>query len=211
MKKPRSISELKSDWIRLDDLDRAWAVRAIHNSGISIRQIAAELHKPDSSLRRLLLMLDAPIEDKLLFRQGKITGNELVRRSRAAGLRYAARHREEIELERARQTLKASDHICKWLLQTQMNGPNSEMIVDEARHAFHAMAEAGLRPAGVAPPDTTVTKIIEKTRPPELKDDSIDIAGWFAQWLCRWTFFAFPDQDMRDDALDLALQRQWGG
>ena len=89
-----------------------------------------------------------------------------------------------------------------------MNGPNCEMIVDEVRRKLWSMAQAGLHPDRVAPPDTPIDEIIEQTRPPAIKDDCIDIAGWYSQWLCRWSFFAFPDEDIRDNALDIALARQ---
>lgn len=102
-----SMSELQASWINRNDLDRAADVHAIHRSGTSIRQIASQLHKKESSLRRLLRMLDAPAVDRLLFRQGKITGNELVRRAKTDGLKRAARHQEELKLKRERQTLKA--------------------------------------------------------------------------------------------------------
>jgi hypothetical protein len=72
------------------------------------------------------------------------------------------------------------------------------------------MKEAGLHPSAVAPPGTPVARIIERTRPPALTDGRIDIVAWFAQWLCKWSFFAFPDEEIRDSALDLALQRQLG-
>jgi hypothetical protein len=207
MKNTLTTSQLQADWFYLHDLNRAKAVRDLHNSGISIRQIASQLHKPDSSLRRLLEMLDAPAVDGLLFRQGKITGNELVRRSRAAALRRDARHREEIELKRERQALKAADCISKWLLKTRLNGPNREMIVDEVRREF-AMREADRSLPASPKIRLPLDEIIRRSRP--APDDSIDIVAWHAQWLCRWSFFAFPDEDIRDDALDLALQKQWG-
>ena len=93
-------------------------------------------------------------------------------------------------------------------MRIKFNGPNREIIVDEARRQFHDMAQAGLRPDRTAPPDIPIEKIIEQTKPPALEDDSIDIAGWLIQWLVRWSFFAFPDEDIRDNALDLALERQ---
>ncbi len=209
MKRIRSIAELKTDWINLHDLDRAQAVKDLHEAGDPIRQIADHLQKPESSLRRLLTALDAPVEDRALARKGLIPTNELVRRSRAAGLQRAAQNREEIKLERERQTLLAAERICKWLLETQMIAPNCEMIVDEVRRKFHNMAQAGLHPTRVAPPDTPIDEIIEQTRPPAIKDDCIDVTGWYAQWLTRWTFFAFPDEDIRDNALDLVLEKQW--
>ena len=72
MKRIRSIAELRTDWINLHDLDRAKAVRDLHNAGVSIRQVAAHLQKPESSLRRLLTALDAPVEDRALARKGLI-------------------------------------------------------------------------------------------------------------------------------------------
>lgn len=206
IKKLCSISELQTEWSSLHELDRAVAVRDLHNSGIPNRKIADQLHKPESSLRRLLEMLDAPVVDRLLFRQGKITGNELVRRSRAAGLQRAARQREDLKLQRETQTLKAADRISKWLLETHMNRPNREMIVNDARQDFHTKTPAELCPIRV-PPGTPIDRIIEQTRPPD-RHDSIDIAGWYTAWLCCWTSLAFPDPDIRDNAIDIALQQQ---
>ena len=65
-----SIQQLQSDWFSLHDLDRAAAIRSIHSSGTSIRQIAAQLHKSESTLRHLLIALDAghqggPRKDRL--------------------------------------------------------------------------------------------------------------------------------------------------
>lgn len=204
MKNTLTIPQLQSDWINLHDLDRADAVRSIHGSGISIRQIAAQLHKSESTLRHLLIALDAPAQDRALARRGEISTNELVRRSQAAGLRRAARHREEVELERVRQVRKAVDQICTWLSGIPLNKPNCEMIVDEVRRKFHTLA-----PAPPIRVDLTVEQIIERTRPPELKDHSVDILNRFVLWLLRWTYFAFPDPLVRDNALDLALQKQW--
>jgi len=207
MPKTLSIPQLQSDWINLHDLDRAAAIRSIHSSGISIRQIAAQLHKSESSLRHLLIALDAPAQDRALARRGEISTNELVRRSQAAGLRRAARHREEVELERARQIRKAADQICTWLAGIGLSKPNCEMIVDEVRRKFYTIAPAP--PTRPAPSDLTVEQIIERTRPPERKDDSIDILNHFILWLLRWSFFAFPDPLIRDHALDIALERMW--
>ena len=78
------------------------------------------------------------------------------------------------------------------------------------RHKFITMKEAGLHPSALTPPATPVSRIIERTRPPTLVDDRIDIVAWFAQWLYKWSFIAFPDEDIRDNALDLALKMQLG-
>jgi hypothetical protein len=163
----------------------------------------------ESLLRHLLLTLQAPASDRDLARQGKISTNELVRRAIAAGQHHSARNGEALELERSQETLKAADLICDWLLQTHLFGPARKMIVEEVRRKFRNMKEAGLHPSAVAPPGTPVSRIIERTEP-ALTDGRIDIVAWFAQWLCRWSFFAFPDEHIRDNAVDLALQKQVG-
>ena len=84
------------------------------------------------------------------------------------------------------------------------------MIVKEVQRELLAMKDAGLHPSVVAPSGMPVSQIIKRTKPPALTDGRIDIVAWFAQWLCRWSFFAFPDEDIRNAALDLALQKQLG-
>ena len=204
-----SISQLQSDWFKLSDLDRARAVLTIKQSGISIRKVADQLQLSEPLLRHLLQALQAPASDQVLARQGKISTNELVRRAKAVCLRPSAQQREGIVLERTLQPGKAADLICDWLLQTQLFGPAREMIIKEAQREFFAMKEAGFRPSLAAPSGMPTSQIIKRVKPPALTDDRIDIVAWFAHWLCRWSFFAFPDEGIRDTALDLARQMQF--
>src|ERR1035437_10183374 len=94
-----AVAKLQSGWHPPPDLDRARAVHAIKQSGVSTRQIALQLHVSESLLRHLLQALQAPIEDRYLAHQGKISTNELVRRARAAGIRRTGMHRESLQLE----------------------------------------------------------------------------------------------------------------
>jgi hypothetical protein len=84
------------------------------------------------------------------------------------------------------------------------------MIVEETQRKFRLMKEAGLHPPVAAQTNTPVSQIIVRTEPPELTDSRIDIVVPFAQWLCRWSFFAFPDDAVRDTALEMARQQQPG-
>jgi hypothetical protein len=203
-----AIAQLQSDWFKLSDLDRASAVLNIKQSGISIRKVADQLQLSEPLLRHLLQALQAPVSDQVLAREGKISTNELVRRAKAVCLRPSAQQREEIALERSLEPRKAADLICDWLLQTPLFGPARVMIVKEAQREFLTMKEAGFRPSLAAPSGMPTSQIIERVKPPT--DNRIDIVGWFAQWLCRWPFFAFPDEGLRDTALDLARQMQRG-
>ena len=200
-----SIVQLQSDWFKLSDLDRASAVLTINQSGISIRKVATQLRLSESLLRHLLQALQAPACDRVLAQEGKISTNELIRRAKA-GSRLSAKGREKLVIDRDLETRSAADLICDWLLQTKMFGPVREMIVKEVQRKFRTMKEARLHPSVVAPTEAPVSQIIKRVKPHA--DDSIDIVAWLALWLCRWSFFAFPDEDIRDTALDLVLQEQ---
>ena len=202
-----SIAQLQSDWFGFSDLDRARAVLAINQTGISIRKIADQLHLSESLLRHLLQALQAPASDLDIARQGKISTNELVRRAKSTSLRRSEDRPGEA-LARAQEIPEAADLICGWLLQTQLYGPAREMIVKEVKRNFLMLKEAGLHPSVAAPSDKHASQIIEQTKPPALTDDRIDMIAWFARWLCRWSIFAFPNEDVRDNALGLALERQ---
>jgi hypothetical protein len=202
-----SITQLQSDWFGFCDLDRAIAVRALKQTGISVRSIAGQLHFSESLLRHLLNALLAPARDQALAREGKISTNELVRRAKA--FLHPTKHHETLTIDRDRETRKATDLVCDWLLQTDLFGPALEMIVTEVQRKFRMMKEAGLHPSAVAPSGTPVSRIIERTKP-LVFNGSIDIVAWFAQWLCRWSLNAFPNEDVRDGGLSLALLKQSG-
>jgi transposase-like protein len=201
-----SIAKLQTDWFKFSDLDRAGAVLAIKQTGISIRSIAAQLHLGESLLRHLIQTLQAPASDQDLARQGKISTNELARRAKA-GL-HPAKHNVTLTIDREREIRVAADLICDWLLQTNLFGPALEMIVKEVQRKFRIMKDVGLHPTADAPPGTSVSRIIERTEPPALTDDSTDVVSWFARWLCRWSLNAFPNEDVRDSGLSLALEKK---
>ena len=201
-----SVAQLQSDWFKLSDLDRARAVLTINQSGISIRKVATQLRLSESLLRHLLQALQAPACDRVLAQEGKISTNELIRRAKA-GSRLSAKGREKLVIDRDLETRSAADLICDWLLQTKMFAPVREMIVKEVQRKFRTMKEARLHPSVVALTEALVSQIIKRVKPHA--DDSIDIVAWFAQWLCKWSFFAFPDENVRAAALDLALEKQW--
>ncbi len=203
-----AIAQLQSDWFSFSDLDRASALLVLKQSGISIRGVAAQLHLSESLLRRLLQALKAPACDLDLARKGNISTNELVRRAKSVSLPPSPQPREMDPLERVRQTRIAADLICEWLIQTELFAPARRAIVEDVQRKFRLMRETGLHLPVVAHSNTPISGIIKQTKPPA--DDRIHIVGWFAQWLLRWSFCAFPNEVIRDTALDLALQRQVG-
>ena len=92
-----AVAELKEKWSNLQDLDRGHAVNAIHQAGTSLRSLAKALTCSPTLLRRLLEVDQAPLEDRLLARQGKISTNELLRRVKTAGTLRAVKDCEVLE------------------------------------------------------------------------------------------------------------------
>ena len=204
-----AVADLQSQWHTLHDLDRARAVHAIHQDGASLRELANALNCSDSLLRHLLTALQAPPADRSLARQGKISTNELVRRSEAAGIRRSSMHREAREFERTQASRQACRTICNWLGAEQMSGPYGEQIVNGARHLFAKAEQDGKFPKDAAPTDMPTAEIIKRCRPAELKTDAISFVARHAWWLARWAYYAFTDTSVRDTALDLALDEQF--
>jgi transposase-like protein len=145
---PDAIHQLKRAWGELADLDRAQAVFKIKRSGTSIRQIARQIGKSESLLRHLLKALDAPAADRAAARQGNLSTNELIRRTKAEAKRLSAQRREADERVRGRNATQGAKLICDWLQEIGMVGTHGEQIVDEARQIMIRAIYAGSLPHG---------------------------------------------------------------
>lgn len=97
-----TIAELQSSWHKLPDLDRAVAISFIYQSGLNLRRIAALLNCSHGLLSHLMQAGQAPQVDQELARAGALSTRALVRRAKAAGIRRANRHCEEIAYEKER-------------------------------------------------------------------------------------------------------------
>jgi hypothetical protein len=206
---PRPNSVPGIEWLQLADVDRALAVAAIRRSGASIRQIARELGPNESNLRHLLKTLDGSLEDQDLARRGQISTTELIRRGQAANMQRAAQKDQELLSKRARSTRRGTDLICDWICEQQISGPDGELIIEEVRREFATRNQLNKNPEypkRAAPPLPELIKRRRPERPLPKDESSID---WYHEWLFRWSFFAFRDAVVRDQALEKALERQW--
>ena len=212
MKNTPSITQLQEHWHRLSDLERARAVQAIiSRSGLSIRKIAAQLRLSESLIRHLLQALQAPDCDQDLALQGKISTNELARRAKAADLHRSPDNNSEArELERVQETREAADLICDWLAERGQQGSYGKQILKEVRHEFAFREQDGSLPLCPKHAETPLHKIILRSKPDRPINDNAAAISWHHEWLFRWTYHAFPDKDIRDAALELALQMQPG-
>lgn len=204
-----AIPHLKSKWMQLPSADRARAVAAIRRTGVSIRQIARDLEVSESNLRHLLKTLNAPPDDQALARQGKISTNELVRRGQATKRQLAVQKRELLEIKRTRSAQKGADQICKWILEEQICHPDGEWIIEEVRREFADRELDGSLSSFPTNAPLPLPELIGRCKPKRPHDGSASSNSWYAEWLCRWTFFAFRDSIVRDNALELALEQQW--
>jgi hypothetical protein len=76
-----AIADLRENWHRLHDLDRAVAVRDIIQLGVGRRRLAREMGFSEGLFRHLLKTLKGSPADQELARQNLISTNELVRRA----------------------------------------------------------------------------------------------------------------------------------
>jgi lambda repressor-like predicted transcriptional regulator len=204
------IFNLQSKWDTLHDLDRALAIRTIHKSGTSFNDLAKALKCSPSLLRHLLKALQAPKADQLLARDGKLTTNQLVRCAKAAKISQETKEGEALARKRAQASIRGCKEICDWLTRERFPGSYGEQIIIEAQRELAIAEQNGKLPPGAAPAVMTVTEIIQRCRPAELKTDAILPIAWFGHWLALWAFYLMPDSSVRYRAIESALEKQFG-
>ena len=201
-----TIEQLKGDWNQLSDPQRAQNISQIRKQyGLSIRQIARRLSCSESLLRRLLKVLRAPAQDLVLAREGKITTNELLRREKAAAHLRDQQQRKAAQQDRERQGAEGADLIYRWFIETGFNAASCWSILEDVRLKFALKEQDRTLPMHPKPVEVPVAEIIRKTEPPP-RSGEIALEGWYAGWLFSWTYWAFPDREVRWTALDTVLE-----
>lgn len=201
--------DLKAKWADLKDVDRASAVHDLHGQGVSFRKLAQQLPCSATQLRNLDKAARASPEDIALARKGEISTRKLVKRSIAAEKLRAAQQQEALAQKKMKAARKAAKMIWDWLEERQLFVTQSEVVIDEARRILAVGTANGNLPKVTAPKGMPLAEIIECTRPKPAKSDpeplEVDSIGWYAEWLARWVFFGFPDAEIRDRALNIAI------
>jgi hypothetical protein len=204
-------ADLKARWHELCDLVRPGAVCSLKHSGVSTRAIAFEIPASESGLRPLLETLQAPLQDQVLARDGKIPTSELIRRARADKALRAAKHKGTLNLKRQQQSVKGSKAICDWLVSEGVPTNFGAQIVGEARRYLINAEETKQFPPGTVPPGTPVAEIIRRSRPDQPKENDQSQIAWRAYWPAVWVNRAMPDEWVRYKAVELALEKQFRG
>jgi hypothetical protein len=201
-----TIEQLKCDWNQLSDPQRARNIAWIKKRfGLSTRGVAKRLGRNESSVRRALKVLLAPAQDLVLAREGKITTNELLRRAKAAAQLRDQQQRKAAQQDRERQGAEGADLIYRWFIETGFNAASCWSILEDVRLKFTLKEQDGSLPMHPKPVEVPVAEIIRKTEPPP-RSGEIALEGWYAGWLFSWTYWAFPDREVRWTALDTVLE-----
>jgi hypothetical protein len=130
----------------------------------------------------------------------------LARRAEAHEALREARHRENKELERARQSRVKAKKILHWLASEGIVGSYREQVVDEARFKLRlAEQTGGLPPLDAVLADLTVDQIIEAYKPQQIANEDVCFVEGYGAWLAQWAFFAMPDPWVRFSAIETAL------
>jgi hypothetical protein len=208
---PASIDELASNWRDLNDVQRGEKLLKLRGK-TSLRALANRLPCSESHLRSLVCAGRAPLADRILAKEGKITTRELVRRSKAASKTRDAADKEALDCKRTQEAQKWCEVICKWLDTEGLLWSQSEVIVDEVRRDLFEAECTGKLPHERPSPDMPVEEIILRFRPSPLEvDENLCEIGWYGIWLTQWAYFAIADTVVRDRALGLAWHKQVKG
>jgi hypothetical protein len=205
----QALSSLEKKWPDLrNDVDRATALEPVHRKGVPYRLLAENLGCSASRVRYLCQAARAPVPDRLQAGRGKISTRELVRRSKEAEKLASAKELDVLDQQRTKEATKGAEMIGDWLKTKLGFAGIREKVIDEARRILAENKWSGTLPNCAPPSGTTVETIIERTRPPRSVNPDSDSIGWVADWLARWVFFAFPNEVVRDRALNIALDKE---
>lgn len=211
---PTTVEDLRDQWDKLHDLDRAESVKRIKEGGTRIRALAKELGCSESNLRNLLKAAKAPAPDLELARAGKISTRELVKRAKQA----AEAEAQEIKASRnewcAREAKKWSTSICLWLQEQNLAWTHQETILDQTRRELDEVESRGGLSRLTVPEGMKLDEIKERTRPKAHRWDPNDSCWksslalyFFVEWLGLWTLAAIGNRTVQDAALAEALLR----
>ena len=199
---PPLVADLQSRWCSLHDLDRAQAIKSIHQSGVSLRALSSSLNCSPSLLTHLLHAGQAPPEDCLLARQGMLSTRALARRARTVGARRTAIHREEIAYERELAALRFSQAIGRWLDEEGVESADRERVVEQAAVLSSPGVMKGARPLNDM---ATCPQVDSSSSWPTQPDrDDIDPVAHLARRLALWVFQGISDAQICDRTFELA-------
>jgi len=198
------VADLRDRWHILHDLDRAQAVKVIHQSGISLRKLAVELNCSRSLLSRLLLAANASPEDLELARHVPMSTRELARKGKAEGISGFARHPEGIAFDLERAAVQGSRTILSWLDEDGISVHDQGPILVQIR--IHLVNDSRLSQEEIkaALARALLDTITSLPRSARIDPDRTQSPGETALRLALWILQRIPDARVRARSLELA-------
>lgn len=206
----RAVAELMKAWPDLDDVDRAVRVKQLRDAGASGRALAQAVGCSEGLIRQLRMAADATDDEKQQARLGELSTRQLIENVRARRKEQEAINRADLKSESQLAAQKAATTIVSWL-GSELSSSYAEQVLDEANHMLAAAEREGKLPKDKAPDGMSVEEIIARWRPKNLLDDEpggtyegdIYLAR-YADWLFRWAYYVFPENEVRHEAFRLA-------
>lgn len=100
----------------------------------------------------------------------------------------------------------------KWLREQNILDAYDENIIEAVRAKFMQAWNTGTPlPKIKIPARRSPADLIELCRPKRPIPENAENLDWYAEWLTWWVLCVFPDDNVRDEALDKALPMQRKG
>jgi len=209
----KAVANLQNAWPDLHDVDRALRIKQILDIGMGGRTLARAIGCSEGLIRHLRIAADAAEEDLQQARAGTLSTCQLVKK-------VLSRRKEQEEIMRANLKAQAqlaaqqgAEKIFSWL-GSELSSSYAEQTLDEANRMLANAEYAGKLPTNRVPVEMSVENIISYCRPKNLLDDSAAVdcdaeipLSRYARWLAHWAFYAFPEPEVRHEALRLAKTR----
>jgi transposase-like protein len=202
----RAIADLRSRWCTLHDLDRAQAIKSIHQSGVSLRELAPLLNCSPSLLTHLLQAAQASIEDRVLARQGILSTRTLVRRAKAVGTLRTALHREAVAFERNREAFQGCKSILNWLAEQKVARDLWGWGIEMALLHLSLTDQTWQLPPDTVPKAVPGDEIFFRRWAVQPESADLDPVTGVALRLAQWVSLGISNVRVRQRALELASE-----
>lgn len=205
------IVKLRRYWSRWDAVTRGDYLRALTRSGCTQRGLAHDLNKPETTIRRYMVLSSQSEAERAAFRSGETAKRILARkvaRDRRVGM--------ETRVKEENKSGALSDEIAEIILDfclTRGGVPETQVwewaipnLLAQTREITRGLSVA--RPALFKlPKGISLTSLYQMARPQEYPDEYwiVHRAGWLANILMAIA----PEFEIRESAMDKAEERSY--
>ncbi len=199
----QAVTDLRSGWQTLHDIDKATLIVNILAAGMSRRALARAMGCGEATIRNLVLLAQALPAEKDQLRAGELTTRAALRRIRLRRTAAKVIQRGAVARDAEREARRHCDRVLRWVQAERLPPAYAEQAVEEARLQLVLAEQSGGLPQDAAPKGLATDEIIRRYRP-EPPSEDVHILAWYALWLARWSFYAVADSATRLQGLQYA-------